>query len=700
MNEDQTQETYEDISKSDKLKEARAFFEDAVEHARNAHAEAHRAARFYHNTRNEGQWEQSDLQYLRENLRPAYTFNIVKDKVDSALGIYADAQRTPIVVGSGGDDQLLAEIIDAVKDQVLQDANWDRKSAGWLKTGAVHGECGMQVSVRTDQKKPGWVMIELYRIMPFELHWDAASIEPDRSDARHVFWSRWFREEEFDREYPEKKGTWSQLAVASDPSETEGDFSYGEASPDGVGARGLDDYNTGTNHYYWDRHNRKARIIRYEYKTFVTEQYAVNELSGERRKIETDEEAERLQMAVSMGAPFVVEEIKVERVKVCDFVGTQILREYDEPGPFDGFSVEDFVYMMDEEDGTPYGAVRNLIDPQMELNKSKSLEIEHIAQSVAVGVISEAGALVDETQFVDELRRPGGNAQVKTDALSQGRVIVRQPSPPNEAVMARARGAVDLLQVISGIPSGGNVVPAEFQQSAAAAYLRYHKARQVVRDPIGNYENAQKGIVRRIVETIARAMPDDQIEAILSNREQFIVRQGMAVELGPSPDGNGKVPKKRAMLRDLRSMNWNLELAHTTENSTLRMMEFEVMLNLLQAGVPVDPEVLVETATSSRGTRERLKAFIEQTQRASAEAKAQEAQMFSQQTAGMLKIEAAKAQETSRHNQASEFLQGFKTHADIRTEMAAIWEKADANEKQMILDMLRESTTPAQSAAY
>lgn len=697
IDEETEQPTQATTFSASKLREARAHFEAAVDHDRAAHAEAHRAARFYHNTRNEGQWESADLQYLRENMRPAYTFNIVKDKIDSALGIYADAQRSPSVVGSGSEDKFAAEVLDIVVKQVLEEANYEAKAGAQLKTGTIQGECDLGVSVQPSPDGPGWIKIGVDRYMPFEVHWDASSIEADRSDARHNFTDRWFRKDEFENAYPEHAGEWGRLSMAGDPldgGDAERSFSEGGTSSGRNADWGADS----RSHYYYDRHANKARVIRYEYKTWVEEEYATNLQTGERRKIETPDEREQLDFAIALGAPFSTDVVKVEKVKACDFVGTTILREYDEVGPFEGFSVDPYCYLIDEEDGTAYGAVRNLFDPQMELNKSKSMEIEHIAQSIAVGVISEAGAVQDEDQFAAELRKPGGNAIVRKGQM--GAVQLRQPSPPNVAVMQRAQTAVELLDRISSMPSSGNIVPAEFQQSAAASYLRYHKARQVVRDPIANYEASQERIVRRVVESIVRAMPDDQIEAILASEGKYIVRNGIIVELGDAPDGSGrKVPKARTTFRDVRSMKWNLELEYTSENSTLRMMELEVLISLKTAGVPVDDEVLVEAAASSRATRERLKKYAEQAKQSAAKAQAQEAEAFAMSTRGALQIQAAEAAEVARHNRATEKLQGEKQEGELSARFADIWQDADLAEKQMIVEYARERLKARQQPA-
>ncbi len=683
----------------EKLRLARQLFEEAVDHTRDAHAEAHRAIRFYHNTRLEGQWESNDLAYLRDEGRPAFSFNIVKDKVDSFLGIYSDAQRSPQVMGSGNDDKLHAEVLNIVKDQILEDAKYERKKSGQLRTGSVAGECGMHVEVVPSSKGKDWIEVNLYRIMPFEIHWDASSIDADRSDARHVFWDRWLSKGEFKEAYPKDADMWGQLSNNHDPADVDAMGSWSEDSPDDFGDA-LDDYD-GEKHsrYYFDRQKRKVRVIRYEYKEFAEKIYVTNTLTGERREVDEEQER-RVKMAIDMGGPFELEEVNEEVIRVCEFVGPKLLAEYDSPGPFDGFSIVDFVYMMDEEEGTPYGMVRNLFDPQMEINKSKSLEIEYIAQATAPGTIVEEDSIVDEAQFAAEIRRPGGMPIAKKGALAEGRIQQKQITPPSPAIMQRFATAMDLIDKISGIPSSGNVQPASQQEAATTVALRYHKQRQVVQDPIANFENAQNEITNRIVQAITRAMPDDQIEAVLANKGKYKVGNGYVVEMAQNPEQpeGPPIPKGRAALRDLRDMNWNIELEHSSDNSTLRMMELDVAMKLVAAGVPYDPDELIGLSTGSRAKRERLKAYVEKAQRAQAQGAAQEAQALQQQTAQFAQLEAGKLQETARHNRVEESLKHGKQTSDASAKLAELWEKSDENEKEFVLSMLENQQKQREQA--
>lgn len=669
-----------------KLREARKRFEESCDHHAKAHAEAHRAQQFFHNTEGEGQWDPQDLAYLRDQGRPVFSFNIIKPKVETLMGMYADAQRRPVVSSSSNRSRVVADVIDLVKEQVLQDAQYERKSSRQFRTGLISGESAIQVEVVPSEKGNGWINVNLHRVMPFELHWDPASLEPDRSDSRYVFWDRWMSKESFLHAYPEHADEFDSLMGRGDGSRI-GDINLGEVGLDNVDLR--EDYrDDNVSHYYSDRRKKQIRVIRYEYKEWAPAWYVTDLQSGKREEV-TQDQADNAQLASDVyGIPVQVEKTDVERVRVCEFVGSKMLAEYDEAGPFDGFSIVPFTYMVDEETGTAYGFVRNLFDPQQELNKSKSLEVEYIAQGAAPGVTAEKGAIDDLESFRAELRRPGGVAMVGKGKLAEGAVKDRIPPPPSPAVMARAEGAVNLLTEISGIPSSSTMIPAEHAQAGVTVAIRYNKSRQSVQDPFSNFEDSQREVVRRVVEAITRSMPDDQIAAILGSEDRFVIQGGMLIEIEEGPNGQ-RVPKSQADLRMIRDMDWKLEFEHTSENGTLRMMQLQILLSLKEAGVPVDPEMMVEKATSSRTERERLRKYAREAAKAAAMSAQKEAQTFEQQTRGMLMIEGMKAQEAARHNQRSEALQSDKQQKDASMRLLDIWEKADDHEKALMFQTLQ-----------
>lgn len=680
----------------DKWNHARKLFEEAVDHCEDAHREAHRAMRFYHNSLGEGQWDSDDLEYLRSNGRPAYTFNIIKPKVDTFHGMYADSQRLPNVVASQGQDELLADAIQHVIDEILEDAKYERLAGRQLKTGTIAGECALQIEVAESSLGDDWIKVNLYRILPYELHWDIASIEPDRSDARYVFHDRWYSKEEWASEYPEHADMWEIMARSderhySDPGDSWEEGENGSYAD--VFAQ--DDYQSEDRYfkYYYDRTRNKARVIRYEYKTFATKYYLTDTRTMQRVEV-GDEEYERGKMAQEIGMPIVASESEEEVIHVCEFSGKSLLREYEEPGPFEGFSVVDYCYDIDEETGTAYGLVRNLFDPQMELNKGKSLETEIIAQGVKGGVIAEKDQIDDEDQFNQQRRTPGGVAYVKKNALVEGRIQDSPPTPPNPAVMARIESAMQLLDEVSTIPSNTNLPPAAHAQAGVTVAIRYHKSRQAVSDPFANFEDCQKLLFRKIAQAVVGSMPDEQIQEMLGTDSKYVIQNGVIIKMVEQVAMNPQtgqsepqlVPGEQAEMRNIRNMRWKLDMEYTTENSTLRLLQFDVLLQLLMAGQPVDPEVLFEYAINSKAAQEKLIKFAEQAQKAQAEGAQAQQQALEAQNQQYMQIEGAKIQETQRSNMADEALKLSDQEIRERLEMMDLYIQADQAEQDRLFE--------------
>lgn len=692
----------------EKYKHAKRLFEDAVDHCEDAHREAHRASRFYHNSETEGQWDSDDLEYLRSNGRPAFSFNIIKPKIDTFHGMYADSQRLPQVAASQGQDALLADVIQHVIDEVMEDARYERLAGRQLKSGTIMGECALQIEVVPSALGDDWIKINIYRILPFELHWDISSIEPDRSDARYVFHDRWYDEDEFKHEYPDHADMWDTVSKSSerayDESSSEDSWQRGEQGGTAQDSFKNDDYASDDRYfkYYFDRTKDKTRVVRYEYKTYSEKYYATDTRTGQRTEID-EETYDRAEMAMDMGMPIKVMKQDEEVVNVCEFAGSVLLKEYDEPGPFDGFSIVDYCYDIDEETGTAYGLVRNLFDPQMELNKGKSLEIEHLAQGVKNSVTAEKGQIDDMSQFTSQRRTPGGVAIVKKNALVEGRVIENQQTPPNAAILNRVESALRLLDETSTIPSNTSMTGAAQAQAGVTVAIRYHKSRQAVSDPFANFEDCQKSMYRKVAQAVVKAMPDDQISEILGTDSKYQIQDGTIVKLAEQEAQNPEtgqtetqmVPVEQADMRNVRNMRWKLDMEYTTENSTLRLLQFDVLLQILQSGYPVDPEVLYEYAINSKSARDKLIAFYEKSKAAEAAGSEQQAQAMQQQNEQFMQIEQMKIQESQRSHQANETIKLTDMEIRQRLELMDLYQSAEQADKDRMFEAAKSAADRA-----
>jgi hypothetical protein len=146
--------------------------------------------------------------------------------------------------------------------------------------------------------------------------------------------------------------------------------------------------------------------------------------------------------AVRLGKGWILK-MRLPRVRVAFLVGPYVI--FDEPSPYlhGRFWYIPYVCYRDRK-GIPYGVVRNLIDPQDEINKRRSKALHYLT---AKRVLAEEGAVDDPDQFMEELASPdaflsyrkGFQVQIENDLQlgSQHFEIMKE--------------AADEMQFISGI---------------------------------------------------------------------------------------------------------------------------------------------------------------------------------------------------------------------------------------------------------
>ena len=674
-------------SSEEKLAQARRLFEESVDHNDISQSEMHRCSRFFHNSNFEGQWEEGDLQVLRDLGRPAFSFNVSRGKVETAIGMHKEQARAAVIRPVGSEDAFRASVLSTVSDCVKRKGGLDAATSESMRDGYIKGEGDVAIDVSQDPDAPDRIKISLFDVSPHEVNWDSSSRFRDRSDASHVAWDKWLSKTEFEQEYPDFKDTWPDIKGDSIDAGLDGQtIPQGEAD---FWEQNQRDYDRRS--YYWDRNKNRARVIHMEYKTTVPRTFAVTEQGA--TLIEEAEAKIIRQDKLGRFADVQLQQTLGEEVHVLEFVGVQVLydstEDEQEPFPFEGFSIVPFVWAMDTEENVPYGMMRNLIDPQMEVNKAWSATLEQTVGQHKAGYIYEEDAIPDKKRFEEEVATSGSAAMVAKGAITGGQIQKRDLPQLSPAIESRLARGLDMLDRIPGITSDLER-PAALNEPASRAALRYHKSNISLTDVREGFDFQLVELERRIMQTIMKAMSDKQIQATIGNDEKFIVQGGMVYEMGPHPqDPQQKVPVNQAPIRELRDMEYDIELDATTNNTTLRRIKVDSWTQLLQAGVPIPPVLIAESATDSRAEKEIIKKHaIEQGQQQQ-QAAAMQQKMQQQQLDQVLETETQKTAETSRHNQVSEILTAQKQASDAATKMASVLEKADDNETQMLLDAAR-----------
>jgi len=349
------------------------------------------------------QWDEEDKTELKGRGQKATVFNQVKPTVDWVIGTEKRTRIDYQVLPRGKEDRPLAEtktkilkyVSDVNKEQFARSRAFEdavKSGVGWLEAG-----------VKSDiEDEPVFVRWEDWR----NIWWDTLHVEHDYSDGRYLFRSKWVDFDVAATMFPERVSV-VKLAVQKDdlywqeedqqidvdPVEGEAGFSLELSGDTGVTT--------------WARN--RVRLIEAWYKEpmrgLVMRGREIGTLSG----VMYDEKNESHVALVEQGLASTHDAVRMG-VRVMIFCSRGVL--FDGPTPYNHnrFPFIPIWAHRKKTDNSPYGMIRQLRDPQEDLNKrrSKALHILNTRQ-----VIADENATDDWDDIKAEVDRPDGLIRLK-----------------------------------------------------------------------------------------------------------------------------------------------------------------------------------------------------------------------------------------------------------------------------------------------
>lgn len=700
-----------DMSPEQKLAMGLKLYSDARGHWMDAKERMDAAFAFAHGS----QWHAKDLEILKEEGRPALTFNLVQQKVQQAVGMNEDNKRQVTANAVGANDRALAEALNALLRHFYLDAHMDEVDSEAYEHGIIAGEGAIHVSFERDTAMPLWAKLKACVVNPKEVYWDPASRARDRSDARYLVWPRWMAKSEFLAEYPQHAAKVEELFDANNlPAEQRFDTDQSDYYDPELSA-------------VIDVRRGRLCILHLEYqcpreKFFLTDGQQVREVDAEQAAAMKDGLSARPIEGTDVLATW------NEQVYWLEMIGNEVLFDGPSPEPYDGYSLVPWTCYLDPRTGYTAGVVRALMDPQRDVNKSYSQSLDHLAAQGKPGYIAEKSAVPDVNEFIRRNRQGGSVALVEDEALTAGKIKERVIAQYSPAVAQRLTASLEMIDRVSGIATDPES-PARAVEAATTQLLREKKAIRSMRGVLYRFQRCQREVGRRILEGISRAVPDEQIVAILSDAQRYQMMPGnpMAAKQGmpAGPHLMDMQLRQPVDLRNLRALKMDIDLDPSSESDMQRSMQLEVLVQIsATGGVPVDPEVILELAASSRSMKERLINYFKQMQAmnqqlamaekqtglqatmmtAQANARLAEAETIKARAeAGNVALEAQRkrAQDTVTAFLDTQEMQRKKSAdaAEAFLSMLEIWERADEAEKDRLLTMYQQRKAANQQGA-
>jgi hypothetical protein len=349
------------------------------------------------------QWEEDDKTELKERGQKATVFNQVKPTCDWVIGTEKRTRIDYMVLPRGKEDRPLAEtktkILKYVSDVNKEAFHRSRAFEDSVKSGVGWLEAGVKSDI---DDEPVFVRWEDWR----NIWWDSLHVEPDYSDARYLFRSKWVDFDIAASMFPERVGI-VRLAVQKDDLYWQEEDQQIDVDPvEGEAGFALE-LSGDTGITTWSRN--RVRLIEAWYKEPMRGQVLKGREIGTLNGVVYDEKNENHLMLVNEGLASTHDAIRMG-VRVMIFCSRGVL--FDGPTPYNHnrFPFVPIWAHRKKTDNSPYGMIRQLRDPQEDLNKrrSKALHILNTRQ-----VVADENATDDWDDIKAEVDRPDGLIRLK-----------------------------------------------------------------------------------------------------------------------------------------------------------------------------------------------------------------------------------------------------------------------------------------------
>lgn len=388
-------------------------------------------SRFYHGGK--GQWKQKDIDALEAEGRPHFSINRIKPTIDLQKGIEIRSRTDIDAKPRGALDGGTADAITSGFKYIQDQNNSDHKVSDVFFDGLKAGIGWIEICLNDDPREEE---IEIAYKDWRKIGWDPYARGVLFDDARYMYEDRWVDLDIAQQTWPEKKDLLTAMM----------EDARGEKGEPAQHSRELpDQYKSGAPVQFCDTTRERVRLVKMYFKKM---QLGIFLKFKDGRVEETSAEAlNKDPLLVSNSNVIRVSKVPVQKMWCVIFSGDVILEE-EKPTIYqhDHFPLVPFICYMDE-DGCPYGMVRNMKDPQQEINKNRS-QFTHILTTQRV--FFETGVFKDPLGAKKEISRPDCWIEFNMGALTQKRFQLEKETRLADMHFQAMREAKQELQEVSG----------------------------------------------------------------------------------------------------------------------------------------------------------------------------------------------------------------------------------------------------------
>lgn len=579
------------------------------------------------------QWDQADINRLKQSRRPALTINKIISTVSNVMGEQI-FNRSEIAFRprSGAPDQT-AEILTKLFMQISDNNQLDWKRSDMFADGIIGSRGYLDVRMGFDDSLQGEVRIENINPKNVIVDPDADSYDPD--DWNDVFVTKWMTADDIAILYSKEDADTLRGREQSW-------FPYGYDSIE----RHRDRFGDRFNAFYagaYDQSNvlRNLRVIERQYRTLDSQLHFVNPTTGDMRPIPEDWDRNRIAY-ISQQFGMTTTKKLVKRIRwtvICDNI---VL--HDDWSPYKHFTVVPYFPYFRR--GKTIGLVENLIGPQELLNKVSSQELHVINTTANSGWKVKAGALTNMS--IEELEQRGAETGLVVEVNEIDGLEKIQPNQTPTGLDRITYKAEEHIKGISGVSDSMQGMDRE-DVAAKAIQAKRQAGSTNLAKPMDSLTRTDFILARNVLDLVQQFYTE---ERIVTTTHDKMTGETETLHLNQvTPEGE--------VLNDLTLGEYDVVISSVPVRETLEDSQFDQAMAMREQGIEIPDRFVIENSRLLR-KRDLLKSMDEAKNSPEAQAQAQ------LQQRGM-EAEVAKTEAEAQAKQADAGLKQAKSQKEIAT---------------------------------
>jgi hypothetical protein len=517
------------------------------------------------------QWTEEEKQTLKDRGQPDVTINRIKPRIDSILGIQ-QALRVDTKAYPGRDREQESEAVSE-KLREIEDANdFDELETKVFKSQIVAGRGwfkvkkewdGLDNRYRIERKDYRDVVVDMY------------SREPDLSDAKQVSETVMTELEDAIDLFPEYE---EKLRACVDEGKMLG---YAQDKVH-VNIQG-DQYKSGESLEYQDfndfvdRERERVRLVTTYYRNLKARKFFFSPGEDPIDVTEMDSKSlETLQQAKPEGK---VETQHKRTLNSVTFCWNCILEHKKDIRPHDGdakFPLIPSQGYQEFKTGQPYSLIRQMIDPQNEVNKRRS----KLLHMLSVNQIRfEEGAFENEGEARRQFMRPDGWIKQRKEF----QVVVDNNL---DVAMSHFNLLNQATQEIDNAAAGKELEGRSNSSSGREFQLRQQQATQPIREMFSNLRAARRRVALYLLDDILKDYPElnlTKYEVVIEEAPESLNLNSETFEQLVSLANNAKVPVPMDMLIKVAPLSGSIkkefiERLQQQQEQQMQMMQMQAQM--------------------------------------------------------------------------------------------------------------------------